>query len=239
MRRILIVVHDKTAPQGLIDSILARHDITPQLIDITTDVLPEPGEYEAIIGLGGSQHVYEVDRYPYFAAEKIWLQHIVQSDIPYLGICLGGQLLAAALDGQVKRHHQTEVGFFDVPLTREGQRDPLFQGLPEQVRVFHWHEDIFDLPDQAILLATHTSTINQAFRYGRRAYGLQFHIEVDQPIVQNWLKQAYMDTSIRQELGLPDSQYTIEKEWEKQFPVYHQHTIRLFENFLALSHPIT
>lgn len=239
MRRILIVVHDQTAPQGFIDSILAQHDSIPEFIDITTNVLPEPTAYDAIIGLGGTQHVYEADRYPYLAAEKIWLQHIVRLDIPYLGICLGGQLLATALGGQVTRHHLTEIGFFDVPLTREGQRDPLFQGLPEQMRVFHWHEDIFDLPDQAIRLATHTHTINQAFRYGRRAYGLQFHIEVDQVIVQSWLKQAYIDTSTRQELGLPDSQYTIEKEWEGQFPVYRQHSTRLFENFLALSHPIT
>jgi GMP synthase-like glutamine amidotransferase len=110
--------------------------------------------------------------------------------------------------------------------------------LPTHPKVFHWHEDTFDLPAQAVLLATNSDTINQAFRYGRRAYGLQFHIEVDQTIFHDWLYQSSLDPNILQASGLSTHRPTLEKEWRDQLPIYQKHTTILLENFLALSHLI-
>jgi GMP synthase (glutamine-hydrolysing) len=110
----------------------------------------------------------------------------VKRDIPVLGVCLGAQLLAHALGANVFRGQQPEIGFAPVELTTEGRRDVIFNGVPSPVPVFHWHGDTFDLPVGAALLASSANYSNQAFRFGKRAYGLQFHLEPDAPAWAEW-----------------------------------------------------
>ena len=233
MPRVLLVQHTWEDPHGYLGTLLEHHGIDYDVVQAENTPLPDPTAYAAVIALGGSQHVYADAEYPYLFQEKIWLQQVISQDIPYLGICLGGQMLADVLGGKTRQHILTEIGFFDVQLTPRGQQDPLFAGITHSQKVFHWHEDTFDLPAEAVLLATSTNTENQAFRYGRCSYGLQYHIEIDSDMLNTWLYHPSMKESIIEVLGLPAYQ-AIEQEREKAFPIYQQHSKTLFENFLGI-----
>ncbi len=238
MQRVLILQNEQDDPEGFLGQLMDGYAIPRDIIDVENDALPDPTHYTAIVSLGGSQHAYDEHLYPYLVAEKALIRQAVQQNIPVLGLCLGGQLLAAALDGQVKRHTMTEIGFFDVSLTQSGQEDPLFAGLPGYQRVFHWHEDTFDLPAGAVLLASNGNTENQAFRYGQHAYGLQYHIELDEATLHTWLYHPKMIESIVDTVGLTAYQ-TMSQESAARLPLYHEHTTIVFKNFLRLSNLIS
>lgn len=231
MQKVLILQHMQENPKGFVGTILDEYAIDYDVVSVEKEVLPDPINYAAIIALGGDQHVYDDETYPYFRPEKVWIQRVIKHTIPFLGLCLGAQILAAALGGQVKRHTMTEVGFFDVQLTDAGERDALFVGLPGYQKVFHWHEDTFDLPSEAVLLATSENTENQAFRYGPSAYGLQYHIELDDTILHTWLYQPDMRESMISTLGL-EAYQTLVNGRSRQMPIYQEHTRIVVKNFL-------
>lgn len=234
-KRVLALLHVSDDPMGNVGEVLEEHAIPCDVVNATTEVIPDPTTYDALIIFGGVEHVYEGDqRYPYFTQEKALLRKAVEHEVPTLGICLGGQLLAHVLGAEVKRHTFTEIGFFDVPLTAEGRSDPLYQGLPGYQKVFHWHEDIFDLPQGAIRLAESTSTQNQAFRYGRHMYGLQYHIELNPEMLNNWLHHPSITPELINTLGT-ERYHALEQEAMKHYPVYREHTRIMFENFLRIS----
>ena len=141
---------------------------------------------ECLIVMGGPMGVYEGETYPFVSQERRLIETLVQKDIPVLGVCLGAQLLAHALGGEVFRGQQAEIGFAPVELTAEGERDPIFHRVSSPVPVFHWHGDTFDLPRGATLLASNHNYRNQAFRFGKHAYGLQFHVEPDSHTWSEW-----------------------------------------------------
>ena len=111
----------------------------------------------------------------------------VAQDKPVLGICLGSQLLAHVLGAPVRRHRQAEIGWYRLDTTEAGRRDAVLAPLGDSSPVFQWHSYTFDIPDSAEHLAATSSCENQAFRYGRSAYGFQFHLEVDERLVSRWL----------------------------------------------------
>ena len=234
MKRVLALEQYWDDPPGYLGEILQEHGIDCEVIKVDETPIPDPSRFDAIFALGGPQHANAHDKYPYLAQEKEYLRRVVEQDIPYLGICLGGQLLASALEAPVTRHHITEIGFYEVQLTDEGKNDPLFQGLPGYQQVIHWHEDTFGLPHGAVRLATSENTVNQAFRFGRRAYGLQFHIEVTPDIFDIWFRFPDFKEKIDGVLG-PHSLETIERDWLTLYPIYLSHSRTLFENFLKIS----
>src|SRR5260370_8089336 len=186
MRRVLALQFIWDDPPGYLDEIMPEHDILREVGRVDKMPVPEPTDYDAFIATGGPQHVGENDKYPYLVGVESAIRRAVEEDIPYLGLCLGGQLLAHALGAPVKRHSRASIGFYEVQLTEEGKADPLFHGLPGYQQVIHWHEDTFDIPKDAVQLATNAQTENQAFRYGRRAYGTQYLIEVDPSMLDIW-----------------------------------------------------
>ncbi len=234
MKRVLALEQYWDDPAGYLGEILQEHGIDCEVIKVYEVPIPDPSRFDAIFSLGGPQHANAHDKYPYLAQEKEFLRQVVERDIPYLGICLGGQLLASALEAPVTRHHITEIGFYEVQLTDEGKNDPLFQGLPGYQQVIHWHEDTFGLPRGAVRLATSENTVNQAFRFGRRAYGLQYHIEVTPDIFDIWFRCPDFKEKIDGVLG-PHSLETIERDWLTRYPIYRSHSRTLFENFLKIS----
>ena len=133
-------------------------------------------------------NVYEEEVYSLLQPENAFLRQVVGEGIPFLGICLGGQLLAKALGGRVTRNGVKEIGWHSIELDQQGQRDPLFAGLPDRFPVFQWHGDTFSIPSGARQLATSHTYQNQAFRFGFGgiAYALQFHLEVTPTLVEKW-----------------------------------------------------
>lgn len=138
--------------------------------------------YSAIVILGGPMAVY--DNLPYLQKEQQLIRDAIRNNIPVLGICLGSQLIAQAAGGRVFKGPRKEVGWFDVSLSDEG-RNSLFAGLSSPMKVFQWHGDTYELPSDAAVLA-YSDLYPQGFRVGS-AYGVQFHLEVDRPMVESWI----------------------------------------------------
>ena len=143
--------------------------------------------YDGLVVLGGPMGVYEAATYPHLFHEIHCIQQAVRQHKPVLGICLGAQLIAAALEAEVTRHRETEIGWCDVSLTQEGKSDSLLGGLKPTEKIFQWHGDTFELPKGAVWLARSEACAHQAFRFGDKVYGFQFHLEVDEPMIDRWL----------------------------------------------------
>lgn len=234
MKRVLILQHCWDDPPGLLLDMLNEHTIASELIDVESESVPDVTNYQALIIMGGPQHAPDDQQYPYLKNEIKQIRRAIQADLPILGICLGAQLLSLALGGIVQEHHTPELGFYRVELTENGKADPLFQGLPGYQQIYHWHSDVFSLPTEAIHLATNQNAENQAFRYGKWAYGLQYHIELTPEMLDTWLYYPeFREEAIR--LVGADKLEQIEQEKSTLYPIYNEQTRVVFENFLKLS----
>jgi GMP synthase-like glutamine amidotransferase len=149
---------------------------------------PDLEEIGGLIVFGGEMNVDETEQHPYLLAERDLMRRAVDAGLPVLGICLGAQMLARALDARVYRAPVRELGFKTVRLTAAGERDILLSAFQTGDRVFQWHEDTFDLPDGADLLMAGDDVPHQAFRFSRNAWGVQFHFEVERDGVEAWLR---------------------------------------------------
>ena len=147
--------------------------------DLNFDVVTK---YSAIIILGGPMSVY--NNHDFLKKEQQLIRNAVKQDLPVLGICLGSQLIASALGGHVYKGIKKEIGWYYVNITHEGRND-IFHGLPNRIKIFHWHGDTFDLPKNAVILAKSNLYI-QAFRINS-AIGIQFHIEVTKDMIFEWI----------------------------------------------------
>jgi GMP synthase (glutamine-hydrolysing) len=143
--------------------------------------------YDGLIIMGGPMSVY--DSYPHIKEELRLIEQALELNKPILGICLGSQLLAAALGARVYPGKQKEIGWKSVRLNDFASSDSLWQGVPRSFMGFHWHGDIFDLPTGAVPLAESDVTPCQSFRYGQNAYGMLFHAEVTQEMIQGMVKE--------------------------------------------------
>jgi GMP synthase-like glutamine amidotransferase len=152
--------------------------------------IPALNDFDLLVAMGGPMDVWQEDLFPWLGPEKAAIRDWVQGlGRPFLGICLGHQLLAAALGGVVRLMDRQEIGFGEVTLTDAGRRDPLFTGFAAPVETFQWHgAEISRLPDGADVLAMNSSCAIQAFRYGQHAYGLQYHVEITALTVDEWSK---------------------------------------------------
>ncbi len=188
-KQILIIKHIDIEGPGSIEKFFQNTAWSLRTVDLSKgESLPESLEdIEAIVSLGGPMNVYEENKYPFLQDENEILKKAIKEEIPILGICLGAQLLAKALGAQVKKAKTKEIGWHKINLTAYGQKDSLFEGLSAELDVFQWHEDTFDIPEKAMPLATSSSCQNQAFKWGKNAYGLQFHLEVTPEMVESWI----------------------------------------------------
>jgi GMP synthase (glutamine-hydrolysing) len=194
VRPVLLVGHEEWETFGLAPSSLTDTGVPwREHLAHTGAGLPELSEISGIILFGGVMNVDETDRFPYLADEHALVRSAVDADVPYLGICLGAQMLARALDHPVYRAGIREIGFHPLHPTPQTSSDPLLSAFDDGDRVFHWHEDTFDLPEGSTQLATGDPIAMQAFRYSEAAWGLQFHIEVDRAEIELWLKIAGED----------------------------------------------
>jgi len=231
-KRVMVLQHIGIDPPGYLGELLEEHSIPYDVVMVQEGALPDPTAYGAILSMGGPEYAGDED-ISYLLQEKALIRRVVEQDIPFLGICLGGQLLASALGAPIVRKGLTEIGFFDAQLTEEGKSDPLFAGLPGYQHMFHWHEDTFTLPEGALRLAVLPGAPEQAFRYGQRAYGLQYHIELTPDLLVSWVRDHPWRDQTIELLGLV-AYKSLEREACDLSPPYRDHTRTLFENFLTL-----
>lgn len=156
------------------------------------DSLPEVDQFDWLIILGGPMSVHCSDKHPWLLAEKQLIKDAIDHGKLVLGICLGGQLIADVLGAKVQRNAQKEIGWF--PIQRDSQiEDTILKGiLPEEMTMFHWHGDTFDIPAGAKKIASSVACTNQGFVYGDRVVGLQCHPETT-PIFVEYLAAAGTD----------------------------------------------
>jgi len=189
---VLCVRNDRDDTLGIAVPALTEHGVPVIRLDAFDAEVRWPGleEISGLLVFGGEMNVDEIERYPYLLTQRQLMRRAVDARLPVLGICLGAQMLARALDARVYRAPVRELGFKPVRITEAGEADQLLGAFHSGDRVFQWHQDTFDLPDDAELLAAGDDVQVQAFRMGPNAWGVQFHFEVDAEGVDAWLRVA-------------------------------------------------
>lgn len=190
---VLVIKHIGIEGPGTIERFFKKRNLGFRVIELgSAEELPaDLSSVTAVLVLGGPMNVYEEDRHPFLKAENLFLKEILKKEIPLLGICLGAQLIAKACGAKVTKAPVKEIGWSKVSLTKEGRNDALFEGLDDELDVFQWHEDTFDVPSHGTLLTTSKDCPYQGFKVGPCAYGLQFHVEVTEEIIRDWTKEYF------------------------------------------------
>jgi GMP synthase (glutamine-hydrolysing) len=178
--KIWVLQHHPVENLGAIADSLEEAALAWQYVRVF-DRAPIPTDMKGAGGLivmGGPESVYRLDRYPYLRDEIRLIESALAENKPILGVCLGAQLLAAALGTPVRRGESREIGWYSVRLSDAAGDDPVMASLPREFVPAHWHSDVFDLPAGAVALASSEKTAVQAFRFGAQAYGVLFHAEI-------------------------------------------------------------
>ena len=184
---VLVLQHIACEPPGEFEHVLVERGARIHRVELDEgEPLPERAAFDAIVAMGGPMSVNDEAELPWLAGEKALIRTAVEAGVPFWGACLGVQLLASSLGARVYAGDKPEVGVLSVELTDEGRDDPVFAGLPPRFPTLQWHGDTFDLPAGAVRLASSPAYPNQAFRYGQRAYGVQFHVEVSDSMAEEW-----------------------------------------------------
>jgi GMP synthase (glutamine-hydrolysing) len=193
--RVLAIVHQRDAGPGVFAE--AIRDAGGKLDEWTLAERPQPPAdpfgYDAVVVLGGAMNVDEGDRHGWIAEEEALLRELLELGMPLLGICLGGQLLAAATGAQPRRASRPEIGWHRVEVTPEGEDDPLLGPLAPSFEAFQWHSYELPLPPDAVPLAR-SEVCLQACRLGERAWAIQFHPEVSHAGALHWIDDYEADT---------------------------------------------
>ena len=239
---ILILKHIEIEGPETIGQFFTDEGFEAKVLDLHKgDRLPKTFDHlDAVISLGGPMNVYEEDKYPFLKEENVFLRGILERGIPFMGICLGGQLLAKASGSKVGRSPEKEIGFSPVQLTVAGKKDPLFQGVAGPLDVFQWHEDMFEVPAAGTLLASSSVCPNQAFRVGKCAYGVQFHIEITDKSIREW-SDEYFPAGDR---TFAQKKKTMLEDYQKKKDQFHGVADKIYANFLGIvlesqSHQVT
>ena len=187
--KILVFQHVPYEPLGTLDPLLKQAGFRIRYVNFGRNPQERPSldGYAALIILGGPMNADDHGAYPHLATELELIQEALQRDISILGICLGAQLLAKAQGGSVIAGAGREIGWHEVELTGDGKTDPVLSTFGSRREVFQWHDDVIELPPNAVHLATSERCPTQAFRVGEHAYGFQFHLEADGALIKRWL----------------------------------------------------
>jgi GMP synthase (glutamine-hydrolysing) len=194
----LAIQHVPFEGPGLIAEVAARRGVRLEVCHVYRgEPLPPAEELDGLVVMGGPMSVGDTAEHPHLLAERKLIAALFAAGRPLLGVCLGAQLLADALGARVYRGEHFEIGPGTVSLTAQGSSDPVLGATgAASIPVVHWHQDTFELPDGATLLAGSGLYPHQAFRVGERAYGLQFHVEVDDALLSSWSEHLPAGVSI-------------------------------------------
>lgn len=218
----VVIIHDASEGPGTLQDYLAFRSVEISEVRLyANDSLPKSIDgYDAVVSMGGPMNVYEDEKYPFLKEEAAFLKLAIDRGVPILGVCLGAQMIARVCGAPVYKAPVKEIGWHEVVLTDAGGEDRLFNGLPETLTVFQWHEDTFEIPGGGKLLVTSTACPHQAFRY-QNAYGLQFHVEVTPQMLSEWFDFSPQKEEMVRRLVAMESDFI-------------RQALKLYSNFIEL-----
>ncbi len=195
------------------------------------DAIPPLEPFDLMLVMGGPQHVWQEEQHPWLITEKAairrWVEDLAR---PFLGVCLGHQLLADAMGGRVTLMEAPEIGVLDVARTPAGEADPVFGRLPARLPGLQWHEaEVVEAPAGAAVLAENSSSPVQAFRVGLHALGVQFHVEVDAETIAKWAAVPEYERTLSAYFGSPDA---LQHAVTEQLAVMTETAVSLVEGML-------
>jgi GMP synthase (glutamine-hydrolysing) len=235
MTRILVLQHVASEPAGELDPLLRAAGLRIRYVNFArhphTQV--DVRKYSGLVVLGGPMNVDQSSHYPHLLHEIEMIREALKRRIPVLGICLGAQLLAAALGADVHPNAVREIGWYPLEVSANATSDPLFTHFDTDARVFQWHAYTFTEPTGSVHLASTSSCTNQAFCYGGFAYGLQFHLEVDAALIERWLNLSEHDHELESLGGAVHAQ-RVRAETEKYVETSRARARAVFDSFIRL-----
>ncbi|MDR4509771.1 MAG: type 1 glutamine amidotransferase [Candidatus Brocadiaceae bacterium] len=228
---VVFIKHIDIEGPGTIADFLEDNRIDYTVIDLPHgDTLPKAKKtIHSVVCLGGPMNVYEEEKYPFLAEEDCFLKELVKKDVPFLGICLGAQLIVKATNARVTKNPQKEIGWYKITLSDDGLKDDLFKGFPEDLMVFQWHGDTFDIPDGGKRLASSELCQNQVVKQGRNMYGIQFHVEITRGMIAQWA-DAYKEELDSLE-GIVSGKQKMLEDYDSFATEYLKQAERFYINF--------
>lgn len=191
MKSVLVIRNVSYETEGMLELLLREQGIEPDIVDFQRQPSAQPGldGYAGLVVMGGPMGINDTERFPHLQKVEQLCADAIERAVPLAGVCLGAQIMAKTLGSEVRANPVREVGWYDLEITEAAREDPLFSGLQAREVVLQWHGDTFDLPEDAVLLASSPDCSNQAFRHGENAYAIQFHLEVMQPMIEEWVRR--------------------------------------------------
>ncbi len=235
--RILVFQHVDVEHPAIFRDFLAEDGVAWDAVELDRgESIPALAGYDQLWAMGGPMDVWEEDRHPWLVAEKRAIREaVLERGMPYLGVCLGHQLLGAALGGEVGKAPRAEVGVLDVELTEAGRADPLFEGIADRFKALQWHgAEVRRAPRGATVLARSPLCAVQAMRVGRHAYGMQYHCEIQPNTVADWAVIPAYACALDDTLG-KGSMPRLDAAASAEMPAFNRDARRLYRNFMALA----
>ena len=239
--RIVVFQHAKVEHPGMFRDLFREDGFTWDVVELDhREPIPDLDPYDLMVVMGGPQDVWQESEHPWLVEEKAAIRRfVVEMQRPFLGVCLGHQLLADALGGAVRIAETPEVGVMTVELTSVGETDPLFRGMESPMTVFQWHgAEISALPAETTVLASSPHCAVQAFRYGERAYGLQYHVEITGDTVEEWAAIPVYAAALEKALG-EEALDVLREDVADRLASFGDDCRSLYRNFKRVAHPCT
>ena len=230
--RILVFQHVESEHPGSFRYVMKAGGHTMHQVELDEgEKIPALADFDALLVMGGPMDVWEAQKHPWLEQEIAAIREWVSAGRPYLGMCLGHQLLAVAMGGEVGLMTTPEVGMSAVPV----EPDPIFAGVPALCTCFQWHgAEVKKLPPGARKLAGNEGCAVQAFAIGRHAYGLQFHMELTETTAAEWGALPEYAAALERVKG-PGALPVIQADVDANFPALQNAAHRIFGNFLKLA----
>lgn len=232
-KKILLVQNIARESGGLVEDVLKENNIEFDVANLDEgDGFPEPADYSAVFVFGGPDSAN--DQTPEMQNELKRVKEAIKAKIPYFGVCLGMQTLVKAIGGEVYKNSIKEIGFrdpkenyFEIKLTNEGKKDPIFNGIKSTLKTFQLHGETVNLDNGMILLAEGKYCKNQAVKIGDNSYGFQCHLELTETMLEEWLKHDSDLKSINQK--------SLREDYKNLKSEYESNGRRILNNFLEIA----